>query len=119
MGAEMYTGMSALQPETPGVARGMALHKIIRALTLALGGEGWLSFMGNEFGHPDWIDFPRCPLSLYLSPRGQACRLARASANVAPCAADISMKFTEGGLSECWCSPISWLPSFPGLLQHL
>lgn len=59
MGAEMYTGMSALQAETPGVARGMALHKIIRALTLALGGEGWLSFMGNEFGHPDWIDFPR------------------------------------------------------------
>lgn len=68
MGSEMYTGMSALQPETPGVARGMALHKIIRALTLALGGEGWLSFMGNEFGHPDWIDFPRCPFFLYILP---------------------------------------------------
>ena len=123
MGAEMYSGMSAQQPESPVVARGMALHKVpaqahaavwrvqppawssldsrvveaamllskseskaacvleaevkkgdegydaspppplgqvIRALTMALGGEGWLGFMGNEFGHPDWIDFPRC-----------------------------------------------------------
>lgn len=72
MGAEMYTGMSALQAESPGIARGMALHKIIRALTLALGGEGWLSFMGNEFGHPDWIDFPRswlrAPLAYVLIP---------------------------------------------------
>lgn len=59
MGAEMYTGMSALQPETPVIARGIALHKIVRTLTMALGGEGWLGFMGNEFGHPEWIDFPR------------------------------------------------------------
>lgn len=60
MGSEMYTGMSALQPETPVVARGMALHKLTAALTMALGGDGWLNFMGNEFGHPEWIDFPRC-----------------------------------------------------------
>ena len=77
MGAEMYTGMSALQSESPGIARGMALHKIIRALTLALGGEGWLSFMGNEFGHPDWIDFPRSqldhPLCLCPRPTSQNC----------------------------------------------
>ena len=37
----------------------MALHKMIRLATLAAGGEGWLNFMGNEFGHPEWIDFPR------------------------------------------------------------
>ena len=60
MGAEMYSGMSALQPESPVVARGMCLHKVIRTLTMAIGGEAWLGFMGNEFGHPDWIDFPRC-----------------------------------------------------------
>ncbi|MCX6252306.1 MAG: alpha-amylase family glycosyl hydrolase [Bacteroidetes bacterium] len=41
------------------VDRGIALHKMIRLITLALGGEAYLNFMGNEFGHPDWIDFPR------------------------------------------------------------
>ena len=59
MGPEMYTGMSAVQPASPTIARGMAYHKMIRAATIALGGDGWLSFMGNEFGHPEWIDFPR------------------------------------------------------------
>ena len=37
----------------------MALHKMIRLITFALGGNGYLNFMGNEFGHPEWIDFPR------------------------------------------------------------
>ena len=37
----------------------MALHKMIRLITMTLGGEGYLTFMGNEFGHPEWIDFPR------------------------------------------------------------
>lgn len=41
------------------VERGVALHKMIRLLTLGLGGEAYLNFMGNEFGHPEWIDFPR------------------------------------------------------------
>lgn len=41
------------------VARAVALHKMIRFITLTLGGEGYLNFMGNEFGHPEWIDFPR------------------------------------------------------------
>ena len=59
MGAEMYTGMSSLESASPVVERGVALHKVIRMITMALGGEGWLSFMGNEFGHPEWIDFPR------------------------------------------------------------
>ena len=58
MDAEMYTHMSC---DTPSliIDRGMALHKMIRLATLAAGGEGWLNFMGNEFGHPEWIDFPR------------------------------------------------------------
>jgi 1,4-alpha-glucan branching enzyme len=41
------------------VDRGIALHKMIRLLTQSLGGEAYLNFMGNEFGHPEWIDFPR------------------------------------------------------------
>ena len=41
------------------VSRGMALHKLIRLVTLATMGGGYLNFMGNEFGHPEWIDFPR------------------------------------------------------------
>lgn len=59
MGAEMYTGMSALEEPSEVVERGMALHKMIRTITMAIGGESWLNFMGNEFGHPEWIDFPR------------------------------------------------------------
>ena len=43
----------------PIIARGIALHKLIRMITMTLGGEGYLNFMGNEFGHPEWIDFPR------------------------------------------------------------
>lgn len=41
------------------VNRGVALHKMIRLLTQSLGGSAYLNFMGNEFGHPEWIDFPR------------------------------------------------------------
>ncbi|WP_303641965.1 alpha amylase C-terminal domain-containing protein [uncultured Duncaniella sp.] len=43
----------------PDVARGIALHKMIRLVTLATINGGYLNFMGNEFGHPEWIDFPR------------------------------------------------------------
>jgi 1,4-alpha-glucan branching enzyme len=57
--AELYTNMSVLAPMTPVIDRGMALHKMIRLLTHGLGGEGWLNFEGNEFGHPEWLDFPR------------------------------------------------------------
>ncbi|KAI1328043.1 alpha amylase [Xylariaceae sp. FL0255] len=57
--AELYTNMSTLSPMTPVIARGMALHKMIRLLTHSLGGEGYLNFEGNEFGHPEWLDFPR------------------------------------------------------------
>lgn len=58
MDAEMYTAMSC-ESKSLIIDRGMALHKMIRLVTLAAGGEGWLNFMGNEFGHPEWIDFPR------------------------------------------------------------
>ncbi len=58
MDAEMYTHMSC-NMQSVVIDRGMALHKMIRLVTLAAGGEGWLNFMGNEFGHPEWIDFPR------------------------------------------------------------
>jgi len=56
---EMYTGMSVVSPLHPVVERGMALHKVIRLLVHGLSGEGWLNFIGNEFGHPEWLDFPR------------------------------------------------------------
>ena len=57
--AEMYTGMSKLFPESMTITRGIALHKMIRLITASVAGEGYLNFMGNEFGHPEWIDFPR------------------------------------------------------------
>ena len=56
--AAMYTHMSVDDPDM-GVDRAMSLHKMIRLVTLATAGSGYLNFMGNEFGHPDWIDFPR------------------------------------------------------------
>ncbi len=56
--AEMYTAMSK-EIQSPVIDRGMALHKMIRLITATLAGEGYLNFMGNEFGHPEWIDFPR------------------------------------------------------------
>ncbi|KAM7256311.1 hypothetical protein ACFE04_012052 [Oxalis oulophora] len=59
MDKEMYSGMSCLTDASPVIARGIALHKMIHFITMALGGEGYLNFMGNEFGHPEWIDFPR------------------------------------------------------------
>ena len=58
MDQEMYWHMVRDDPH-PLIERGIALHKLIRLVTLVLGGEGWLNFMGNEFGHPEWIDFPR------------------------------------------------------------
>ena len=56
--AAMYTDMDKTC-HNPVIDRAIALHKMIRLFTLAGGGEGYLNFMGNEFGHPEWIDFPR------------------------------------------------------------
>jgi len=54
----MYDGMSVARAD-PVIERGIALVKLIRLITFAAGGEAYLNFMGNEFGHPEWIDFPR------------------------------------------------------------
>lgn len=59
MDKEMYWHMSVLGDKPIAIDRGLALHKMIRLITMSLGGEGYLNFMGNEFGHPEWIDFPR------------------------------------------------------------
>lgn len=55
---KMYDRMSIFTPDMD-VDRGVALHKMIRLVTLGLASGGYLNFMGNEFGHPEWIDFPR------------------------------------------------------------
>jgi len=59
MDKEMYTHMSVVSNQSLIIDRGIALHKMIRLITHTLGGEAYLNFMGNEFGHPEWLDFPR------------------------------------------------------------
>jgi 1,4-alpha-glucan branching enzyme len=56
--AAMYDQMEK-DCHTLVIDRAVALHKMIRLITMAAGGNGYLAFMGNEFGHPEWIDFPR------------------------------------------------------------
>lgn len=56
--AEMYWHMQH-GSNTYMVDRGIALHKMIRLITASTINGGYLNFMGNEFGHPEWIDFPR------------------------------------------------------------
>lgn len=56
--ALMYTDMNT-ESQNMTIDRGIALHKMIRLLTIVTAGDGYLTFMGNEFGHPEWIDFPR------------------------------------------------------------
>ena len=58
MDKEMYFNMQS-SDENIVVERGIALHKMLRLITISLGGQAYLNFMGNEFGHPEWIDFPR------------------------------------------------------------
>ena len=58
MDKEMYFAMNKAS-RNDIVDRGIALHKLIRLVTAATAGDGYLNFMGNEFGHPEWIDFPR------------------------------------------------------------
>ncbi len=58
IGKDMYDQMSILTPNI-NVDRGIALHKLTRLVTLTGASGGYLNFMGNEFGHPEWIDFPR------------------------------------------------------------
>lgn len=58
MDKEIYYNMHK-QHQHLIVDRAIALHKIIRLMTISTAGNGYLNFMGNEFGHPEWIDFPR------------------------------------------------------------
>ena len=55
---EIYWKMDINSPSLI-IDRAIALHKLIRLVTFSLAGEGYLNFMGNEFGHPEWLDFPR------------------------------------------------------------
>ncbi|MBQ6471475.1 MAG: alpha amylase C-terminal domain-containing protein [Victivallales bacterium] len=57
MGEGIHFGMSVFN-QSLAADRGIALHKMARLITFASAGHGYLNFMGNEFGHPDWIDFP-------------------------------------------------------------
>ncbi len=73
--AEMYWHMSKLMRTTLTVDRGIALHKMIRLVTASTINGGYLNFMGNEFGHPEWIDFPR-------EGNGWSCKHARRQWNL-------------------------------------
>lgn len=57
--SDMYWFMSKLYGTSPKVERGIALHKMIRLVTISTINGGYLNFMGNEYGHPEWVDFPR------------------------------------------------------------
>lgn len=61
--------------ENDTVRRGIALHKMIRLVTASTMGGGYLNFMGNEWGHPEWIDFPR-------EGNGWSCKYARRQWNL-------------------------------------
>lgn len=54
-GVERVTDVTSPREE---LLRGLALHKLIRLISLSMGGEAYLSFLGNEFGHPEWVEFP-------------------------------------------------------------
>lgn len=58
MDKEMYYHMCC-DHKNVIIDRGIALHKLIRLFTITTGGQGYLNFEGNEFGHPEWVDFPR------------------------------------------------------------
>jgi 1,4-alpha-glucan branching enzyme len=58
MDKDMYWHMDK-SSQNVVIDRGIALHKMIRLITFSLAGEGYLNFVGNEFGHPEWVDFPR------------------------------------------------------------
>ncbi|MFP4226033.1 MAG: alpha amylase C-terminal domain-containing protein, partial [Desulfobacterales bacterium] len=87
-----------------GVDRGMALHKMIRLITLATAGSGYLNFMGNEFGHPEWIDFPRAG-------NGWSYRYARRQWHLAE---DPSLKYHQLGQFD---RAMIWMAKENGLLD--
>ncbi len=58
IGPDMYWHMD-VNHKTMAMDRGVALHKMIRLITIGAAGNGYMNFIGNEFGHPEWVDFPR------------------------------------------------------------
>ncbi|CAK8689215.1 unnamed protein product [Clavelina lepadiformis] len=58
MGEEICQNMSDMSPLTPTIDRGLSLHKMIRLMTHSLAGDSYMNFIGNEFGHPDFLQFP-------------------------------------------------------------
>ena len=59
-GVSRSEGHLSLADEFPFcVSSSVALHKMIRLITASTINGGYLNFMGNEFGHPEWVDFPR------------------------------------------------------------
>ncbi|MDZ7830416.1 MAG: alpha amylase C-terminal domain-containing protein [Desulfobacterales bacterium] len=103
IGADMYEHMHVDDTQM-GVDRGMALHKMIRLITLATAGSGYLNFMGNEFGHPEWIDFPRAG-------NGWSYRYARRQWHLAD---DPSLKYHQLGQFD---RAMVWMAKETGLLD--
>lgn len=111
----MYWHMSTMEkPLHPVIDRGLALHKMIRLITSALGGEGYLNFMGNEFGHPEWIDFPREGNGWSY----QHCRrCVQALARALPSIACVYCSFTPRLFQRC-CPCSQWHLVDDGLLHY-
>ena len=57
LGPKMYTDMHA-ETQSHDVHLAVAVVNVAKSIVFFLGGEAWMSFIGNEFGHPDWVEFP-------------------------------------------------------------
>ncbi len=104
--ADMYSGMHVTSGNAR-VARGVALHKMARLATLGTAGHGYLNFMGNEFGHPEWIDFPR-------EGNGWSYEKARRLWKLRD---DASLEFK--GLADFDAAMLALVPEFSGQLPEL
>lgn len=104
--ADMYADMHTTSGNER-VARGVALHKMARLATLGSAGHGYLNFMGNEFGHPEWIDFPRAG-------NGWSHEKAR---RLWPLRDDASLEFK--GLADFDAAMLALVPEFAGQLPEL
>jgi len=112
MDKDMYTGMSLEHgPPNHVVQRGMALHKMIRLLTNGLSGEGYLNFIGNEFGHPEWLDFPRVG-------NDESYHYARRQFNL-PDNPNLRYKFLNDfdAAMNCWEEECGWLAAEPAYVS--
>ncbi|KAL8125642.1 hypothetical protein AgCh_013052 [Apium graveolens] len=121
MDKDMYDFMALDRPSTPLIDRGIALHKMIRLITMGLGGEGYLNFMGNEFGHPEWIDFPRAdqhlPDGKFLPGNGNSFDKCRRRFDLGDAdylryhglqEFDVAMQHLEGTHGVCYLNVLHW-----------